>query len=94
MTVSVTGIWELAIQLVQAKTICDYMAHGLKAFEAIHEGLLLVKERQSNLPIGLIAIDRGGNIGIGHNTPEMPWAYMTNKDGRILSGLSFSEVNK
>ena len=74
---SATGIGEIAIRLVLAKTVCDYMRE-VDAQTAVEEAIRLVNKRitgQANL-MGLIAVDTNGNVGAAHNSPNMCWAYM------------------
>ncbi len=74
---SATGIGEIAIRLVLAKTVCDYMRE-VGAQTAVEEAIRLVNKRitgQANL-MGLIAVDKNGNVGAAHNSPNMCWAYM------------------
>jgi len=73
--VSATGTGEVAIRLVLAKTVCDYMKGGLKAQPATDRAIKLVN-RKISMSMGLIAVDRKGNIGAAHNTPAMCWAYI------------------
>ncbi|RLG99926.1 asparaginase [Candidatus Bathyarchaeota archaeon] len=74
---SATGIGEIAIRLVLAKTVCDYMQR-INAQKAVEEAIKLVNRRiagKANF-MGLIAVDTEGNIGAAHNSPNMCWAYM------------------
>ena len=74
---SATGIGEIAIRLVLAKTVCEYM-RKMDAQTAVEEAIRLVNVRianQVNL-MGLIAVDKNGNVGAAHNSPNMCWAYM------------------
>ena len=74
---SATGIGEIAIRLVLAKTVCDYMQR-ISAQKAVEEAIKLVNRRiagKANF-MGLIAVDTEGNIGAAHNSPNMCWAYM------------------
>ncbi|RLI22113.1 asparaginase [Candidatus Bathyarchaeota archaeon] len=74
---SATGIGEIAIRLVLAKTVCEYM-RSMDAQTAVEEAIKLVNRRiagQANF-MGLIAVDTKGNIGAAHNSPNMCWAYM------------------
>lgn len=72
--VSATGTGEVAIRLVLAKTVCDYMRR-VGAQEATDRAVRLVNDRIP-LSMGLIAVDRRGRIGATHNTPAMCWAYI------------------
>jgi beta-aspartyl-peptidase (threonine type) len=75
---SATGIGEIAIRLVLAKTACSYMEKGQAAQKAAEKAIKLVNDR---LPIvynsmGLICVDASGRVGAAHNSPNMCWAYM------------------
>ena len=74
---SATGIGEIAIRLVLAKTVCDYMQR-INAQKAVEEAIKLVNRRiagKANF-MGLIAVDTEGNIGAAHNSSNICWAYM------------------
>ena len=76
---SATGVGEIAIRLVLAKTVCNYMENGKSGQEAVELAIRLVNKR---LPsgynaMGLAAIDMHGRFGTAHNSPNMCWAYLT-----------------
>jgi beta-aspartyl-peptidase (threonine type) len=76
---STTGIGEIAIRLVLAKTVCNLMEDGKVAQEAAE---LAIKTVNTRLPsvynaMGLIAIDMYGRMGVAHNSPNMCWAFIT-----------------
>ncbi len=76
---SATGIGEIAIRLVLAKTVCSHMENGKGAQEAVDLGIRFVDKR---LPaacnsMGLIAIDKAGRFGVAHNSQNLCWAYIT-----------------
>jgi beta-aspartyl-peptidase (threonine type) len=85
---STTGIGEVAIKLVLAKTTCDYMRQGQPAQEAAESSIRLVNRR---IPLkesmGLIAIDMQGGIGAAHNSPCLCWAYMNPEMRKPLATL-------
>ncbi len=75
---SATGVGEIAMRLVLAKTVCNYMETGKSAQDAAELAIGLVNRR---IPtglnsMGLIAVDMSGRIGAAHNTPNMCWAYI------------------
>lgn len=72
---SSTGVGEGAIRMVFAKTACDLMSDGAVAQKAA-EQVVELENRRIGLPIGIITIDRYGNIGAAHSTPNMCWAFM------------------
>jgi beta-aspartyl-peptidase (threonine type) len=76
---STTGVGEIAIRLVLAKTVCNYMENGKPAEEAAELAIKLVNKR---IPFGynaqgLIAVDTQGRIGAAHNSANLCWAYLT-----------------
>jgi len=87
--VSATGIGEVAIRLVLAKTICDLMKNGLIAQEAAEKGIELVIQKQNNLPMGVIAVDKYGNPGIAHNSESLSWAMVTSENLKVIAGLKY-----
>jgi len=76
---STTGVGEVAIRLVLAKTVCNYMENGKPAQEAAENAIKLVNTRLPSVynAMGLIAIDVHGRIGAAHSSPNMCWAYIT-----------------
>jgi beta-aspartyl-peptidase (threonine type) len=76
---STTGIGEIAIRLVLAKTVCNYIENGKTCQEAAENAIRLVNTRMPSIynAMGLIAIDRLGRIGAAHSSPNMCWAYIT-----------------
>jgi beta-aspartyl-peptidase (threonine type) len=75
---SATGVGEIAIRLVLAKTVCNYMENGKTAQEAVELAIELVNRKilATYNHIGLISIDIHGGIGAAHNSPNMCWAYV------------------
>jgi beta-aspartyl-peptidase (threonine type) len=76
---SATGIGEIAIRLVLAKSVCNYMETGMDAQEAVEKAVKLVNKRMPMVHnhMGLIAIDVNGGYGAAHNSPNLCWAYCT-----------------
>jgi beta-aspartyl-peptidase (threonine type) len=66
-----TGVGEELIRLFLCKTVCDLMARR-SAQQAVNAGLKQTRR------VGLIAIDRRGNVGLGYTTKYMPWGYVSN----------------
>ena len=75
---SATGIGEIAIKLVLAKTTCNYIAEGKTAEEAAEQTIKLVNKRMrmAHNSMGIICVDPHGGIGAAHNSPNLCWAYM------------------
>jgi len=76
---SATGVGEIAIRLVLAKTVCNYVESGNSAEEAVENAIKLVNKRISTSynSMGLIVVDSQGRFGAAHNSPNMCWAYFT-----------------
>ncbi|MEW6506027.1 MAG: isoaspartyl peptidase/L-asparaginase, partial [Chloroflexota bacterium] len=77
--VSATGVGEVAVRLVLAKTVCNYMENGKSAQKAVEAAIRLVNKRISSIynSMGLIAVDIHGGVGFAHNSPHMCYAYIT-----------------
>ncbi len=69
---SSTGFGEEVIRLGLSRRVCDLLA-AHRAQAAVDIAL-----RGSRL-VGVIALDRKGNIGLGHTTPDMTWGWI--RDG-------------
>lgn len=76
---SATGIGEIAIKLVLAKSTCDLIRIGQTPQKATENSIKEVNRRIQNTAnqMGLIAIDSKGRIGAAHNSHHICWAYMT-----------------
>jgi beta-aspartyl-peptidase (threonine type) len=76
---SATGVGEIAIKLVLAKTVCDLIENGKTPQEAVEHGIRFVNKRITNgyNSMGLAALDIHGNVGAAHNSPNMCWTHMT-----------------
>jgi len=75
---SATGVGEIAIRLVLAKTVCTYMENGKSAQEAVETAVKLVDKRITNVynDMALVAVDLHGRVGAAHSSPNLCWAYM------------------
>ncbi|MEM2937062.1 MAG: isoaspartyl peptidase/L-asparaginase [Candidatus Bathyarchaeia archaeon] len=87
---SATGVGEIAIRLVLAKTVCNYMEKGDSAQEAVEKAIKLVNNRMAGIykPMGLIAVNVKGEIGAAHNTPNLCWAYITPEMQEPMASLT------
>ena len=73
---SATGIGEVAMRLVLAKTVCNSIEKGKTAQEAAEIAISLVNRKFKGAFMGLIAVDTLGNVGAAHCSPNLCWAYM------------------
>jgi beta-aspartyl-peptidase (threonine type) len=76
---SATGLGEIAIRLVLAKSTCDLISLGQTPQNATEKTISEVNRRIGNPgnQMGLIAIDSQGRLGVSHNSSHLCWAYMT-----------------
>jgi len=90
---SATGIGEVAIRLVLAKTTCDLMRTSQSAQEAVKTSIQLVNRRlPPKSSMGLIAVDTHGGIGAAHNTPNLCWAYITPKTQKPKAAMQAKTI--
>jgi len=91
---SATGVGEIAIRLVLAKTVCTYMEGGKAADNAVEDAIKLVNKRLSASynSMGLIAVDTQGRFGAAHNSPNMCWAYITSGMEDPVASLTAKRV--
>ncbi len=87
---SATGIGEIAIRLVLAKTVCSLMEEGKSAEDAVEEAIGTVNRKMPDAynSMGLIAVDTCGRVGAAHNSPNLCWAYMTPKTREPTASLT------
>ncbi|MBO8174530.1 MAG: isoaspartyl peptidase/L-asparaginase [Thermococcus sp.] len=76
---SCTGLGEVAIKLSLAKTAVDFVRLGLSAQKASEAAIELATKYFGKDTMGIIMIDREGNVGFAKNTKHMSVAYL--KDG-------------
>jgi beta-aspartyl-peptidase (threonine type) len=93
---SATGVGEIAIRLVLAKTVCDYIKGGKTPQEAAEQAIRLVNKRMPAAynSMGLIAVDTYGGIGAAHNSPNLCWAYMTPETQDPVASLTAKIVKE
>jgi beta-aspartyl-peptidase (threonine type) len=86
---SATGVGEMAIRLVVAKSVCDYIENGKTPQQATVQAIMQVNKRIPDIynAMGLIAVDVYGRIGAAHSSPNMCWAYMTPKKREPIASL-------
>jgi len=87
---SATGVGEIAIRLVLAKTVCDFMENGKTAQEAVELAVGLVNRRIPDTynSMGLIAVDVDGRVGAAHNSRNLCWTYITPEKQEPVAYLS------
>jgi len=93
---SATGIGEVAIRLVLAKTVCNYIENGKTAQEGVELAIKLLNKRLPNMynSMGLVAVDIYGRIGAAHNSPNLCWSYMTTETKEPVASLSAKIVKE
>lgn len=93
---SATGVGEIAMRLVLAKTVCDNVKNGKTAQEAVELAVRLVNTRITATynSMGLIAVDVHGGIGAAHNSPNLCWAYITPETKEPPTSLTAKSVKQ
>jgi beta-aspartyl-peptidase (threonine type) len=93
---SATGVGEIAMRLVIAKTVCNHMEMGKTAQEAAELAIKLVNRRitAGYNHLGLIAVDLQGRIGAAHNSPNMCWAHLTPDTKEPVASLTGTFVKE
>jgi beta-aspartyl-peptidase (threonine type) len=83
---SATGLGEVAMRYLVTKSVCDLLAQGRNAQQAVDEVLsLLAAEPRADM--GIITIDRRGNIGVGHRSRAMPHAYCVSGKSKVVARM-------
>lgn len=72
---SATGEGETLMRIVISKAACDRMGAGTPPPQVAAEVIRLLYERVKGHG-GIIMIDKEGRVGMAHNTPSMPHAYI------------------
>jgi len=93
---SATGVGEIAMRLVLAKTVCNHVENGKTAQEAVELAIRLVNTRTAAAynSMGLISVDAQGRIGAAHNSPNLCWAYMTPEKKEPPASLTAKSVKQ
>ncbi len=82
---SATGIGEGIIRVNLSSFVCYLVKFGISVENATKSAIDYLSQKV-NLPAGIIALDKYGNVGFYHNTKYMPVAYYNN--GTIESKFS------
>ena len=88
--VSATGWGELMLRYATAKAIAERIGHGADAQIALN-GVLVDMRRRFGTPVGAIALDTRGTIGIAHGTASMPHALRRSGDAAVSARLRLRE---
>jgi beta-aspartyl-peptidase (threonine type) len=93
---SATGVGEIAMRLVLAKTVCNHMSNRKTAQEAVELAIRLINKKMPTIynHMGLIAVDIHGGIGVAHNSPNICWAYLTPEMQEPIASLTAKFVKE
>ncbi|MGH8751449.1 MAG: isoaspartyl peptidase/L-asparaginase family protein [Burkholderiales bacterium] len=80
---SATGLGEAVMRILSTKSVCDYLAVGMTAEEAVRLELVRMS-REFRAEMGFIALDRNGRPGIVHSSPAMPHAYYISGKAKVV----------
>lgn len=84
---SCTGLGEVAIKLSLAKTSVDFVRLGLSAQKASEAAIELATKYFGKDTMGIIMIDREGNVGFAKNTKHMSIAYLKEGMNEPFAGI-------
>ncbi len=83
---SATGLGEVAMRYLVTKSVCDLLAQGRNAQQAVDEVLSLLA-REPHAGMGIITIDKRGSIGVGHRSRAMPYAYCISGKSKVVARM-------
>lgn len=82
--VSATGWGEQMLRYVTAKDVAGRIARGASPQQALREALDDMARRFGE-PIGAIALDARGNLGVAHGTEAMPHAWRRSGEAQVTA---------
>jgi L-asparaginase / beta-aspartyl-peptidase len=85
--VSATGWGELMLRFGTARAIASRIEGGAGAQRAVEE-ILEAMRVQFTVPVGAIALDARGEVGVAHGTPAMPHAWRRLGDAEVRARLN------
>lgn len=76
-----TGVGEIAIRLGTARRVCADMEAGFSPQEAVNRHLEFAKKRLGDVVLGIVAVDKGYNVGYAYTTPKMVVGFLRSDSG-------------
>ena len=83
---SATGLGEVVMRYLVTKSVCDWLAQGSNAQQAVDVVLSLLKA-EPHADTGIIALDSQGRIGVGHRSRSMPHAYFVSGKSKVVARM-------
>ncbi|MEM4795039.1 MAG: isoaspartyl peptidase/L-asparaginase [Ignisphaera sp.] len=71
-----TGIGEYIIMSFLSLRVVNDICNGIVVKEAVDNAIALISSSYGIDTVGIIAMDRNGNVYGNHNTKAMPWGYI------------------
>jgi beta-aspartyl-peptidase (threonine type) len=86
---SATGHGELILRTLATRTLCDLIADGRTAGEAVEA---MLARLAGDLPagVGFIALDRAGGMGVAHDTADMPHGWFRQGQAEVSLRMRLS----
>ncbi len=84
---SCTGLGEVAVRLVLAKTATDFVRLGMDAGAASRAAIDITTKYFGRDTMGIIMVDSKGNVGFAKNTKHMSHAYMMENMSEPEAGI-------
>ncbi|MEM4942600.1 MAG: isoaspartyl peptidase/L-asparaginase [Ignisphaera sp.] len=76
-----TGIGEYIIMSFLSLRVVNDICNGIAVKEAVDNAIALISSSYGIDTVGIIAMDRNGNVYGNHNTKAMPWGYIDSDKG-------------
>jgi len=89
--VSATGLGEQMLRYVTAKDVAVRIARGVTPEEALRQ-VLDDMTRRFGVPIGAIALDVRGTLGVVHGTPAMPHAWRRSGESEVTAHFAAGRI--
>jgi beta-aspartyl-peptidase (threonine type) len=89
--ISATGHGETIMRFLLSKYAIDLLGRDLTAQAAVGESIRYLERFVDQPEVGLIIVDRHGNLGAAHSTPQMPIAWV-NQAGEIERALQAPDL--
>lgn len=89
--VSATGWGELMLRCVTARDVAERIARGALPQQALRE-VLDDMARRFGEPVGAIALDARGNLGVAHGTEAMPHAWRRSGEAEATARFAAGRI--
>lgn len=89
---SATGHGELVLRSLTTRVACERIAAGADAAEAARAALETTKAATGSADVGLVVVDRRGNVSAAHGTPFMPYGLL--REGQAAPEIAITRPSR